>query len=128
MTVAIPPRPRGGYTLLELLLASVIAALLMAALYSAMDTHLRYAQSGRVTCWVVKPALPRTSTDPGADTQQVNFSDVHRITYWVDGGLQRQDLRTNLTALDDTTTLPPTAGDKLADEVEDLSFQYFDGT
>ena len=42
------PHPnRSGFTLLEVLLASVIALLLMAALYSAMETHLHYAQSGR---------------------------------------------------------------------------------
>jgi type II secretory pathway component PulJ len=38
---------RPAYTLLEVLLASVIAALLMAGLYVAMDTHLRAVQAGR---------------------------------------------------------------------------------
>ena len=42
-----PAHPRPGYTLLEVLLAAGIAALLMAALYVGMDVQLRYAQEGR---------------------------------------------------------------------------------
>jgi Type II secretion system (T2SS), protein J/Prokaryotic N-terminal methylation motif len=38
---------RPAYTLLEVLLAAAIAAMLMAALYAAMDVHLRYVQAGR---------------------------------------------------------------------------------
>ncbi len=38
---------RSGYTLLEVLLASAIAALLMAALYVGMDVQLRTVQAGR---------------------------------------------------------------------------------
>jgi prepilin-type N-terminal cleavage/methylation domain-containing protein len=38
---------RRGFTLLELLLASAIAVLLMAALYVAVDVQLRHAQAGR---------------------------------------------------------------------------------
>jgi prepilin-type N-terminal cleavage/methylation domain-containing protein len=38
---------RPGYTLLEVLLASAIAALLMAALYVGMDVQLRTVQAGR---------------------------------------------------------------------------------
>src|SRR5262249_57494133 len=42
------PAPRGpGSTLLEVLPAAGIAALLMAALYVGMDVQLRYAQEGR---------------------------------------------------------------------------------
>jgi prepilin-type N-terminal cleavage/methylation domain-containing protein len=41
------PRRRTGFTLLEMLLASGIAVLLMAALYVAMDVQVRFAQTGR---------------------------------------------------------------------------------
>lgn len=40
-------RVRHGYTLLEVLLATAIAALLMAALYAGMDIQLRAVQAGR---------------------------------------------------------------------------------
>ena len=38
---------RRGYTLLEILVASAIAVLLMSALYVAVDLQLRHAQAGR---------------------------------------------------------------------------------
>ena len=38
---------RGGFTLLEMLLASGIAVLLMAALYVSMEVNLKYAAAGR---------------------------------------------------------------------------------
>jgi hypothetical protein len=41
------PAQRGGYTLLEVLLAAGIALLLMSALYVGMDVQLRSAQEGR---------------------------------------------------------------------------------
>jgi prepilin-type N-terminal cleavage/methylation domain-containing protein len=44
--MTLSPR-RPGYTLLEVLLASAIAVLLMAALYVGMDTQLRAVQAGR---------------------------------------------------------------------------------
>jgi prepilin-type N-terminal cleavage/methylation domain-containing protein len=49
MTAATRPNPqaRHGFTLLEVMLASVIAVMLMAALYTAMEVQLRYAQAGR---------------------------------------------------------------------------------
>jgi type II secretory pathway pseudopilin PulG len=42
-----PTRRRGGYTLLEVLLAAAIAIVLMAALYSAMNSQLRVTQEAR---------------------------------------------------------------------------------
>ncbi|HEX4590049.1 MAG TPA: type II secretion system protein GspJ [Gemmataceae bacterium] len=45
MNVSRTPRP--GYTLLEVLLASAIAVLLMAALYVGMDIQVRAIQAGR---------------------------------------------------------------------------------
>src|SRR5260370_19286224 len=38
---------RPGYTLLEMLLATVVSVLLLGALYVAMDTQIRHAQAGR---------------------------------------------------------------------------------
>jgi prepilin-type N-terminal cleavage/methylation domain-containing protein len=38
---------RRGYTLLEMLLATVVSVLLLGALYKAMDTQIRHAQIGR---------------------------------------------------------------------------------
>src|SRR5947209_8813225 len=38
---------RGGFTLLEVLLASALAVILMAALYVALDVQLRLAEAGR---------------------------------------------------------------------------------
>src|SRR5712692_1372955 len=38
---------RRGYTLLEMLLATVVSVLLLGALYVVMDTQIRYAQAGR---------------------------------------------------------------------------------
>src|SRR5579871_5067585 len=38
---------RGGFTLLEMLLATFVSVLLMGALYVAMDTQIRYAAAGR---------------------------------------------------------------------------------
>jgi prepilin-type N-terminal cleavage/methylation domain-containing protein len=43
----MPFPKRAGFTLLELLLATAIGALLMAGLYVAMDIQLRHAQAGR---------------------------------------------------------------------------------
>jgi prepilin-type N-terminal cleavage/methylation domain-containing protein len=40
-------RKRAGFTLLELILATSIAVLLMAALYIALDTQLRFVDTGR---------------------------------------------------------------------------------
>ena len=42
-----PTRGRGGFTLLEVLLASTLAIILMAALYVALDVQLRLAAAGR---------------------------------------------------------------------------------
>src|SRR5688500_3125221 len=42
-----PTRRRGGFTLLEVLLASALAIILMAALYVALDVQLRLAAAGR---------------------------------------------------------------------------------
>lgn len=42
-----PPARRGGFTLLEVLLASTLAIILMAALYVALDVQLRLAAAGR---------------------------------------------------------------------------------
>jgi prepilin-type N-terminal cleavage/methylation domain-containing protein len=44
---SLAPRLRGGYTLLEVLLALAISVLLLGGLYVAVDTQLRLAQSGR---------------------------------------------------------------------------------
>ena len=41
------PARRGGFTLLEVLLASALAVILMAALYVALDVQLRLADAGR---------------------------------------------------------------------------------
>lgn len=41
------PARRGGFTLLEVLLASTLAIILMAALYVALDVQLRLAEAGR---------------------------------------------------------------------------------
>jgi type II secretory pathway component PulJ len=41
------PQIRTGFTLLEVMLSSVITILLMAALYVALDVQLRQAQIGR---------------------------------------------------------------------------------
>ena len=46
MTRTLPTR-RGGFTLLEVLLASALAVILMAALYVALDVQLRLADAGR---------------------------------------------------------------------------------
>lgn len=43
----MPRRARAGFTLLEVMLASTIAILLMAGLYVAMDTQLRLMRAGR---------------------------------------------------------------------------------
>ena len=57
---------RHGYTLLEVLLASAIGVLLMAALYVAMDIQLRHAQAGREVAeqsQVVRALLTRMGND-----------------------------------------------------------------
>ena len=41
------PHVRGGFTLLEVLLASALAVILMAALYVALDVQLKLADAGR---------------------------------------------------------------------------------
>jgi type II secretory pathway pseudopilin PulG len=48
MTITLQCRARrGGFTLLEVLLASALAIILMAALYVALDVQLRLAEAGR---------------------------------------------------------------------------------
>ena len=47
MTLRRKPTCRGGFTLLEVLLASALAVILMAALYVALDVQLRLAAAGR---------------------------------------------------------------------------------
>jgi prepilin-type N-terminal cleavage/methylation domain-containing protein len=188
------PTRRPGYTLLEVLLASAIAALLMAALYVGMDVQLRTVQAGRekvnetavvrnlfvtritsdmvgvitpitatvavtsttgdvttdpvtpfnggvqgdnavLTVWTSRlPNLPTGSDAANADSQQLNSSDLRRITYWlVDGqGLARQETdRVSASEDDADAALPPNVPDEgkyiLAPEVTDLNFRYFDG-
>src|SRR5581483_11171339 len=41
------PRRRAGFTLLEVLLATAIGAVLLGALYTALNMQLRYSQAGR---------------------------------------------------------------------------------
>ncbi len=181
---------RPAYTLLEVLLASAIAVLLMGALYVGMDVQLRTVQNGRelinesavvrnllarintdvagcltpitatvavpatgdaatdvvtplnggvqgdnnvLTLWVSRvPQLPTGPDAATAATQQLNSSDLRRISYWLaDGGLARQEID-RVTADDDDTQLPPYVTDEgrfiLAPEVTELTFQYFDGT
>ena len=62
--MARPGRParRGGYTLLEVLIASAIAALLLAALYVTLDTAIVRMQTGRDT--VVSNDGARLLVDP----------------------------------------------------------------
>jgi len=176
--------------LLEVLLASAIAALLMAALYVSMDVQLNYAQAGReavnestvarnliarieadlagtltpitatvavtsttgdvasdvvtplnggvqgdgavLTVWVSRVPKLAVGTDAvNADAQQLNSSDLRRISYWMaDGGLARQELD-RVTADDEDSQPPPYVQDEqryiLAPEVTGLSFRYFDG-
>src|SRR5262245_12923082 len=142
MTVSAASRT--GYTLLEVLLASAIAVLLMAALYVGMDVQLRAVHEGRekvnetalvrnliarmsadavgtltpiaatitvtsatgettadpvipfnggvqgtdtvLTLWVSRvPALPTGADAANAETQQLNSSDLRRISYWITG-------------------------------------------
>ena len=47
MTMILRPQARRGFTLLEVLLASTLAIILMAALYVALDVQLRLAEAGR---------------------------------------------------------------------------------
>jgi prepilin-type N-terminal cleavage/methylation domain-containing protein len=54
----VRPHRRPGYTLLEVLLASAIAVMLLAALYVAVDVQVGHAQSGREV--VEQAALSRT--------------------------------------------------------------------
>jgi prepilin-type N-terminal cleavage/methylation domain-containing protein len=59
-------RNRSGFTLLELLLASGIALLLMAGLYVAMDVNLNYAAAGREVVdqsQLARTLLNRIATD-----------------------------------------------------------------
>lgn len=182
---------RPAYTLLEVLLASVIAALLMAALYVSIDVQIHYAQAGResvnestvarnliariaadtagiltpitatvavksttgdvasdvvtplnggvlgdngvLTIWISRvPKLPTGQDAIQAESQQLNSSDLRRISYWLaDGGLARQELD-RVTADDDDSQLPPNVQDEgqliMAPEVTGLNFRYFDGT
>jgi hypothetical protein len=178
--------------LLEVLLASAIAVLLMAALYVGMDVQVRSIQAGRdkvnetalvrnliarmsadavgtvtpitatvavtsatgdstsdpvtpfnggiqggndvLTMWVSRlPALPTGPDAANADTQQLNSSDLHRVSYWLaDGGLARQDLdRVSASEDDPDGALPPNVSDEgkfvLAPEVTAVVFRYFDG-
>jgi len=55
------PGRRLGYTLLEVILASTIAVLLLGALYVAVDMQIRQAQAGRDV--VLRAALSRTLFD-----------------------------------------------------------------
>jgi len=73
--------PRGGFTLLEVLLASAIAVLLMAGLYVAMEVQLRQAQEARAVvdeATVVRSVVNRISSDlapsltPGGGRTQSN--------------------------------------------------------
>jgi prepilin-type N-terminal cleavage/methylation domain-containing protein len=188
------PTHRSGYTLLEVLLASAIAALLMAALYVGIDVQLRTVQAGRekvnetavvrnlfvtritsdmagvitpitatvavtstsgdvttdpvtpfnggvqgdnavLTVWTSRlPNLPTGSDAANADSQQLNSSDLRRITYWlVDGqGLARQETdRVSASGDDSDAALPPNVPDEgkyiLAPEVTEVNFRYFDG-
>ncbi len=60
------PRPRPAFTLLEVLLASAIAALLMAALYVGMDVQIRATQVGREAVdqsMVARSILARIAAD-----------------------------------------------------------------
>jgi prepilin-type N-terminal cleavage/methylation domain-containing protein len=72
---------RSGFTLLEVLLASAIALLLMAGLYVAMEVQLRQAQEARAVvdeATVVRSVVNRISTDltpsltPGGGRMQSN--------------------------------------------------------
>ena len=57
---------RGGYTLLEVLLASALAVILMAALYVALDVQLQLANVGRETveqATVVRAVVNRIESD-----------------------------------------------------------------
>jgi prepilin-type N-terminal cleavage/methylation domain-containing protein len=214
------PRPRPGFTLLEMLLAAAIAALLMAALYVGMDVQIRYAQAGRegvdhstlarailarvnadlagcltpitataaspssmsaaassstttgttvttgtagaattagtttslnavtpfngglqgdnaqVTVWVSrvpKPPPDVAANDPSATMQQLGYSDVRRVTYWIasNGGLARQEIDRVTDNNNEDTQLPPGVPNEdqlvIAPEVTDLTIRYFDG-
>jgi hypothetical protein len=189
--------------LLELLLASGIALLLMAGLYVAMEVNLNYAAAGRevvdqselarallarITADITGALTPITATKstsatattvvadegatsfttvtplnmgvvgdatvltlyvsrvpkwttPGApgssnaDQQQLAFSDLRRISYWLssvgDGGLAKQDTD-RVTADPDDDPLPPGVPNEdrliVATEVVGLAFRYFDGS
>jgi prepilin-type N-terminal cleavage/methylation domain-containing protein len=196
-------RARTGFTLLELLLASGIALLLMAGLYVAMEVNLNYAAAGREVVdqsQLARALLARISADisgaltpitatkstsatsgtvvadegtvnlttvtplnmgvvgdatvltlyvsrvpkwttPGmaassnADQQQLAFSDLRRVSYWLssvgDGGLAKQDVD-RVTADRDDDPLPPGVPNEekliVATEVVGLAFRYFDGS
>jgi prepilin-type N-terminal cleavage/methylation domain-containing protein len=191
MTLSRTSRP--GYTLLEVLLASSIAVLLMAALYVGMDVQLRAVEAGRqkvnetalvrnliarmstdavstltpiaatvtvtsatgettadpvtpfnggvqgdnavLTLWVSRlPVLPTGIDAATAETQQLNSSDLRRISYWIasDGGLARQETdRVSAPEDDPDAALPPNVTDEsryvFAPEVTEMTFRYFDG-
>jgi prepilin-type N-terminal cleavage/methylation domain-containing protein len=89
--------------------------------------------SERMILWV-----SRISADlsPLATNQPVT-SDLHRVTYWLAGGdsaplgLARQEVK-QATSDDALVTVPPDIPDEptfvIAEEVQSVSFQYFDGT
>src|SRR5439155_11583210 len=73
--------------------------------------------SAMVTVWVSKLPQPAGPIDPTVDAQETGgVSDIQRITYWLDGGLLKQEL-TSVTANDDQTALPPPGGKMVAREV-----------
>jgi hypothetical protein len=73
----------------------------------------------------------------GTSDQQVPFSDLRRITYWMVGGngapvgLARQEVKV-ATSTDALNNMPPDIPDEanyvFAPEVQNLTIQYFDGT
>ncbi len=69
------PLSRGGYTLLEILLAAAIGVLLMGALYAAVSVHLREAQAARDVVergTLVRALFARITADIYASLGQAN--------------------------------------------------------
>ena len=66
-------------------------------------------------------------------TNQPVASDLRRVTYWMasTGGLARQEIKL-ATSDDALVTVPPDIPDEanlvIADEVQSVTFRYFDGT
>jgi len=85
--------------------------------------------SERVILWV-----SRISSDLSPLlTNQPVASDLRRVTYWMasSGGLARQEIKL-ATSDDALVTVPPNIPDEanfvIADEVQSVTFRYFDGT